>query len=99
MSGVDIGITFLGPLRQQMNCKEEHLLFEPPITVRSILDRLIQEHGEHLTDLFYNTQGWLNPRILFLIDGEGPEARQGLETELTGQEEIQIVMGLSMSGG
>ena len=99
MADVEIKISYLGPLRRQMDCKEEHLLLNPPVTVRSVLDRLIEEHGEHLKDLFYNTQGWLDPRILFLIDGERPEAREGLDTELTGQEQIQIVMGLPMSGG
>ena len=82
-----------------MNCKEEHLRLEPPVSVRSVLEGLIQEHGNHLRDLFYNTQGWLDRRILFFIDGERAETRQGLDTRLTGQEEIQIVMALPMRGG
>lgn len=82
-----------------MNRSEELLCLKPPVTVRTVLDRLIEEHGEDLKDLFYNTQGWLDPRILFLIDGERPEAREGLDTPLSGDEEIQIVMGLPMSGG
>jgi len=30
---------------------------------------------------------------------ERPDARDGLETELTGREEIQILLGLPMMGG
>ena len=48
--------------------------------------------------MFYNTQGWLDSRILFLIDGQRPEAREGLDTPISGDEEIQIVMGIPMSG-
>lgn len=99
MSAVEIRITYLGPLRRQMECREELVRLEPPVTVRSVLDRLIEAHGAHLRDVFYNAQGWLDPRILFLIDGERPEARRGLGTELTGREEIQIVMGLPLRGG
>ena len=99
MSAVEIKIQYIGPLRKIMTCKEETLQVEPPVTVRTVLDYLIQGHGEHLKDVFYNTQGWLDPRILFLIDGQRPEAREGLDTSISGDEEIQIVMGIPMAGG
>ena len=99
MSTVDLKISYMGPLRRMMQCNEESLQLAPPITVRSILDELIQGHGEHLRDVFYSTQGWLDSRILFLIDGQRPEAREGLDTPISGEEKIQIVMGIPMSGG
>ena len=84
MSAVEIKIQYIGPLRKIMTCKEETLQVESPVTVRTVLDCLIQGHGGHLKDLFYNTQGWLDSRILFLIDGQRPEAREGLDTPISG---------------
>lgn len=99
MSTVEIRVSYLGPLRQQMNCREENLSLEPPVTVRSVLNHLIQRHGEHLKDVFFNAQGWLDPRVMFMVDGGRPHAKQGLEMELSGREEIQIFLGLPMAGG
>jgi hypothetical protein len=99
MNAVHLQITYLGLIRRYMNCAEESLHLDPPVTVRGVLDCLVQRHGEHLRDIFYDTQGWLDPRILFLIDGERPESHRGLDTELTGEEEIQILMGLPLRGG
>jgi hypothetical protein len=56
-------------------------------------------HGQHLADLFFNQYGWLDPRLLVLIDGETAAARGGLEAPLTGDERIEMVLGVSMSGG
>ncbi|MDP6619933.1 MAG: MoaD/ThiS family protein [Nitrospinota bacterium] len=99
MAAVEIKVSYLGPLRRVVGCKEERLRLEPPVTVRSVLDHLICERGDHLKDVFYNIQGWLDPGIMFLIDGQRPEAREGLDTPISGEEEIQIVMGVPMSGG
>ncbi len=99
MGAVDIRVSYIGPLRRVMDCDEERLRLEAPVTVRTVLDGLIEEHGEHLRDIFYNIQGWLDPRILFLIDGQRPETREGLDTSLSGEEEIRIVMGIPMTGG
>ena len=99
MGPVEIKLSYIGPLRQVMKCNEESLQIDPPVTVRAVLDGLIREHGEPLRDVFYNTQGWLDSRIMFLIDGQRPEAREGLDTPLSGEEEIQIVMGMPMTGG
>ncbi|MFQ5914862.1 MAG: MoaD/ThiS family protein [Nitrospinota bacterium] len=78
MSAVDIKISFIGPLRRVMKCDEERLHLEAPVTVRTVLDHLIRAHRDHLKDVFYNTQGWLDPRIMFLIDGRGP--RRGTDS-------------------
>ncbi len=99
MDAVEIKVSYVGPLRRVMGCKEERLWLEPPVTVRSVLDHLICERGDHLRDVFYNIQGWLDPGIMFLIDGQRPEAREGLDTPISGEEEIQILMGIPMSGG
>ena len=84
MSAVEIKIQYIGPLRQIMTCKEETLQVEPPVTVRTVLNCLIQGHGGRLKNVFYNTQGWLDSSILFVIDGQRPEAREGLDTPISG---------------
>jgi hypothetical protein len=82
-----------------MGSRSEELALEAPITVRTVLDQLIENHGEGVRDLFFNQYGWLDPRLFFLIDGEGATLKGGLEAPITGNEEITLVLGIPMSGG
>jgi hypothetical protein len=94
-----VRLSYVGSLARRMGCKSEHLLLDPPVTVRTVLDGLIASHGDGLRDLFFNQYGWLDPRLFFLIDGEGATVKGGLEAPITGQEEITLVLGIPMSGG
>jgi hypothetical protein len=82
-----------------MGSRSEDLALEAPVTVRTVLERLIENHGEGVRDLFFNQYGWLDPRLFFLIDGEGATLKGGLEAPITGSEEITLVLGIPMSGG
>ena len=95
----EIRLSYMGGLARRMGCKAEELALDPPVTVRSILQRLIETHGEGVRDLFFNQYGWLDPRLFFLIDGEGATLKGGLEAPITGTEEVTLVMGIPMSGG
>lgn len=94
-----VRLSYMGGLARRMGCKTEELALDAPITVRTVLDQLIETHGEDVRDLFFNQYGWLDPRLFFLIDGEGATLKGGLEAPITGDEEITLVLGLPMSGG
>jgi hypothetical protein len=94
-----VRLSYMGGLARRMGGKHEELVLEPPVTVRTILDELIERHGEDVRDLFFNQYGWLDPRLFFLIDGEGATLRGGLEAQVTGNEEITLVLGIPMTGG
>ena len=94
-----IRLSYMGGLARRMGCKSEELMLDPPVTVRTVLDRLIEKHGEDVRDLFFNQYGWLDPRLFFLIDGEGATLNGGLEAPIVGDEEITLVLGIPMSGG
>jgi hypothetical protein len=94
-----VRLSFMGGLSRRMGCKTEELALEPPVTVRTVLDGLIESHGEGVRDLFFNQYGWLDPRLFFLIDGEGATLKGGLEARINGEEEITLVLGIPMSGG
>ena len=82
-----------------MGCKTEELLLDPPVTVQSVLDRLVETHGDDVRDFFFNQYGWLDPRLFFLIDGEGANMKGGLGATITGREEITLILGIPMTGG
>jgi len=96
---VIIKLSFLGPLRFRLRTRTEELTLPAPVTVRHVVDRLIEVHGGEIRDLFYNQYGWLDPRVFFVVDGDSVVSRKGLDTPLTGNEEITIFLALPMSGG
>jgi hypothetical protein len=94
-----VRLSYMGGLARRMGSRSEELALESPVTVRTVLEQLIENHGEGVRDLFFNQYGWLDPRLFFLIDGEGATLKGGLEAPITGNEEITLVLGLPMSGG
>src|SRR5688572_16049011 len=90
---VTIHVRFLGPLRRRLGVPTEDLDFGAPVSVRDLLERLIADHGEDLRDTFFNQYGWMDPRLWVLVDGESAGARQGLDTPLSGQQDVQVVLG------
>jgi hypothetical protein len=94
-----VRLAYMGGLARRMGSRSEELALEAPVTVRTVLEQLIERHGEGLRDLFFNQYGWLDPRLFFLIDGEGATLKGGLEAPITGTEEITLVLGIPMSGG
>jgi hypothetical protein len=94
-----IRLSYVGQLRRRMGCASEELVLERPVTVRHVLDRLVETHGEDLLDVFYNQYGWLDPRLFFLIDGEGATSRGGLDAEVGDARELTLLLGIPMSGG
>ncbi len=98
-ASVPVTLSYVGGLARRMGCKTEELLLDPPLTVQSVLDRLVENHGDDVRDLFFNQYGWLDPRLFFLIDGEGANVKGGLEATITGREEITLILGIPMTGG
>jgi hypothetical protein len=94
-----VRLSYMGGLARRMGSRSEELALESPVTVRTVLEQLIENHGEGVRDLFFNQYGWLDPRLFFLIDGEGATLKGGLEAPITGDEEITLVLGIPMSGG
>ena len=94
-----VRLSYMGGLARRMGSKSEELALRAPVTVRTVLEQLIENHGEGVRDLFFNQYGWLDPRLFFLIDGEGATLKGGLEAPITGNEEITLVLGIPMSGG
>lgn len=96
---ISVRVRYLGPLRNRMGRREESLEMDPPVTVRTLLEGLIERHGEDLRDVFFNQYGWMDPRLWVLIDGESAGARRGLDTPIAGTEDLQIVLGQPITGG
>ena len=96
---VTVNLSFLGSLRTQMGTATDVVTVPAPASVRGVVEALIGLHGHAFSDLFYNQYGWLDPRVLFVVDGESVVSRQGLDTPLSGHEEIDVFLALPMSGG
>jgi molybdopterin converting factor small subunit len=99
VTAATIHVRFLGPLRRHVESREAWLELERPVTVRRVLDSLIERHGDHLRSVFYNQYGWMDPRLWVLIDGVSAGARDGLDTQISGGEDVEIVLGQPISGG
>jgi hypothetical protein len=101
-SDVTVRLNYLGTLRRHMGCRGEEFTVARPATVKAVLDKLVEIHGDGLSDLFYNQYGWLDPRLFFLVDEDGTLIRATAQSELAGTdgtEQVTLMLGMPMSGG
>jgi len=95
-----IEVSFFGTLRKRMGCKEQTLEFDTPdITVRSVLERLIEIQGEDFRDWVINDYGWVDSRCMIFIDDEHIPSVECIDRDVTGARELKIALATPMAGG
>ena len=95
-----IDISFFGTLRKRVGCREVTLEFETrPVTIRSVLEKLIEIQGEDFRDWVINDYGWVDSRCMIFVDGEHQNSVDCIDTDVTGAEHLQIALATPMAGG
>ncbi|MEZ5171188.1 MAG: MoaD/ThiS family protein [Acidimicrobiia bacterium] len=98
-TAVEIRVHYIGSLKHKLGCDHDHLVLQPTVCVRDVLEELVERHGAELRDWFYNQYGWLDPRCMVFIDGEDSRELGGLDASLDGVAEIEMAIALPMAGG
>ena len=99
-AGTTTDISFFGTLRRRIGCREIHLEFDSPsITIRLILERLIEIHGEDLREWLINDYGWVDSRCMIFVDGELLPSVGCIDQDVTGAKHLQLALATPMAGG
>lgn len=95
-----IDISFFGTLRKRVGCKEQTLEFDTPnVTIRTVLERLIEIQGEDFRDWVINDYGWVDSRCMIFADGEHLNSVNCIDLDITGAKELKIALATPMAGG
>jgi molybdopterin converting factor small subunit len=99
-TGTITDISFFGTLRRRIGCRELRLEFDSPnVTIRSIMERLIEIQGEDLREWLINDYGWVDSRCMIFIDGEHLPSVGCIDRDVTGAKRIQVALATPMAGG
>lgn len=95
-----INVSYLGTLRHRVGCRQQDLEFDlPKVTIRSVLDRLIEIQGEDFRDWVINDYGWVDSRCMIFVDGEHVNSVDCIDRDITGVDRLQIALATPMAGG
>ena len=95
-----IEVSFFGTLRKRVGVKQQTLTFdEPAVTIRSILERLIEIQGEDFRDWVINDYGWVDSRCMIFVDDEPLNSVECIDRDVTGATQLKIALATPMAGG
>lgn len=95
MAGVQVRIRLHSFFAQWAGAEELTLSFSSPVTLRDVLVRLREQHGEAVDRYVYSPQKGLRPSCVAIIDGTNAELLGGLESPVRDGCTIQLIPPLS----
>jgi|TARA_B100000315_G_C14575507_1_gene587701 molybdopterin converting factor small subunit len=91
-------ILYLGLMRDLVKKREEVLSFDVAWTIRDLVRALVKEYGKTLEDSITTLDGDLRADVLFLVDGQNINHKQGLDTPVRSRDEVTVAL-LNMAEG
>jgi len=77
-----VKVKFFALVRELTGKREEEVDLDDEATVRTLLDRLVDEYGPKLRDYLFDSESEPRGHLQFLIDGRNIALMQGLNTPL-----------------
>jgi len=95
-----IQVDYIGVIHHVLKNTEEQYSVPLGSTVKDLLQRLVERHGEELAGCILRSDGQLSPLVEVFLNNEDIGRLQGLNTPLTGEDQVSILVGLfPMKGG
>jgi molybdopterin converting factor small subunit len=95
-----IEVSFFGSLRHRVGCRRQPLEFDlPQVTIRSVLERLIEMQGEDFREWVINDYGWVDSRCMIFVDDEHLNSVECIDEDITGARQLKIALATPMAGG
>ena len=89
---VNIFLKFIGTFQKLSGKKSLKLTFEDPITVKEIIEKLIEIFPGKFKEILLDSHlNYLQPNSLVIINGKEISALRGIETEVEDGSEIVFV--------
>jgi molybdopterin converting factor small subunit len=89
-----IKVSYLGLVRNVIDCREEKIEVAPGITVGELLGRLIEKHGEPFRVSVFKSKTELRSTALVCVNDHDIDQLEGFETKLDHGEELSVVVGV-----
>ncbi len=100
MAPTTIDVSFFGTLRKRVGCRQQSLEFDSPsVTIRNVLERLIEIQGDDFRDWVINDYGWVDARCMIFVDDEHVPSVDCIDLDVTGAEHLKIALATPMAGG
>lgn len=98
MNGHKLKLRYVGYIQQFTGKKEEEIYASQDLTLRELLNSLINKYGNVFEYYILNAEGWIRGDIMILMDGVDIDRKEGLDTELNGND-IDLVVTPMIEGG
>lgn len=93
-------VRYLGLLQILLKTKEEELAVSGQTSLRDLIQSLIEKHGQEFHNRVLNQEGRLRQTIRVVVDGNELEEDEALDTRLTDENELAILLIVPpMAGG
>lgn len=89
-----VKVSYLGLVRNVLGCREEEMEVSAGITVRELLARLVEKHGDSFRHSVFRSEGELRSTALVCVDDRDIAELQGFETKLESGERLSVVVGV-----
>ena len=89
-----VRVSYLGLVRNVIGCREEEIEVAPGITVRELLARLMEKHGDPFRHSVFKSEGQLRSMALICVNDRDIAQLQGFETKLESGERLSVVVGV-----
>jgi len=94
-----IRVLYFGLVRNVVKESEETVWVPVGTTVRELIDRLCQSHGEALRDALFTAENTLGSSVMVLLDGTNILSREGMETRIEGEQSMHVLLTTTAIAG
>jgi molybdopterin converting factor small subunit len=100
MKAASVRVLYIGLVRNAVKTQDEEIQLPAGTTVRDLLERLCQTHGDALRDALFTVEGTLTANTMLLLDGSNVMYAQGLDTIITKDQSMHVlVTTTALAGG
>lgn len=102
MTGADnciIRVEFLGLVNNVLGKENDEFSLPEGSTIKELLGIIVARYGEPFKASVLRSDGQLRPVSAIYINNSNIETLQGLDTALTGQNKISVVVGVQPDPG
>jgi molybdopterin converting factor small subunit len=99
MSEVTVRVAYFGPIRQSVHVPDDVVVVAAGSTVRQLVARLREKHGDAFCDALFFPDGDPLPTVTMLFDGRDIRHSGGIDTPIEGDRVVSLVVMPPPLGG
>ena len=89
-----VKVDYVGVIHHVLENTQEKYSLPPGSTVKALLHMLVERHGKEVADCILSSNGQLNSMVKVFLNNDDISRLQGLDTPITGESQVFILVGL-----